>query len=588
MKARNLSKVLAFMVAVVMIFAALPIMAIASDETAKVYTVSNESPAIPMTVNTQIAVSDLAVTFSDGTVVAGDALTWVSTSDAVVVADGYLLAKAIGTVKLTVITDGDITRNVYVVVASEEDAANGLYKFYTYDFANGLGDEWKVDTLYSGTTTKNGFTTNEAGQTVALYADETGKVTNKIGDVSVVGNYQYSKTKIDAVTGQFVSSYEGSEAAKKKFAHTQWWDYDYFLAEKKATDMESAYEAGIIPKAVYEKAKELGAYIPFVNTYNAEEVTYYLVDGTTTSLANTTQSGVYFYTKNAIFNDFINYTAGARMSTFEVGTIDGGTLSLLGRVSYGTLHIHEYQGLSFITNVRTTSKGIQYVRAERSHSKTLRATYGYYGQEKINVSGQSFNTFKSSENLLTNSDEFIDVNLKFQDQTLTLSSGDQVATAGTELSYDPVAKAGGIGIYSTTCGNMAVKEMYAKINSEYLETMPNATPIVEEPEKIEPIITITGEGTATVEAAVGAENQYTVTLAPADGYKVKVGSLVINGEIAHGYNETGSVYTFKTEDLNNTKISVEYIEDNGQFNTAMLGAQVNPEKSGIRFGSRTD
>ena len=101
MKAK-LSKVLAMLLACVLIFTTLPLMAFASDEAANIYTVSNESPAIPMTVGTQIAVGDLAVTFSDGTVVAGDALTWISTGSGVSVKNGYLVAKEVGPVKLTV------------------------------------------------------------------------------------------------------------------------------------------------------------------------------------------------------------------------------------------------------------------------------------------------------------------------------------------------------------------------------------------------------------------------------------------------------------------------------------------------------
>ena len=57
MKAK-LSKVLALLLACVMIFTTLPLMAFASDEAANIYTVSNESPAISMTVGTQIAVGD--------------------------------------------------------------------------------------------------------------------------------------------------------------------------------------------------------------------------------------------------------------------------------------------------------------------------------------------------------------------------------------------------------------------------------------------------------------------------------------------------------------------------------------------------
>ncbi|MBQ7106891.1 MAG: hypothetical protein IJN93_05195, partial [Clostridia bacterium] len=124
----------------------------------------------------------------------------------------------------------------------------------------------------------------------------------------------------------------------------------------------------------------------------------------------------------------------------------------------------------------------------------------------------------------------------------------------------------------------------------YLNSTDMPAPMTDEPEAPAADITIVGEGTAKVDAVVGSENTYTVTLTPAEGYKLKVGSLVINGDIAHEYDDTGCVYTFTTDDLDTTTIAVEYIEDNGQFNTAMLGATIptDPTVKGIRFGARTD
>ena len=133
---------------------------------------------------------------------------------------------------------------------------------------------------------------------------------------------------------------------------------------------------------------------------------------------------------------------------------------------------------------------------------------------------------------------------------------------------------------------------YAKSFKVYLNSneMPDAIEAEVAPPEPEATINITGEGTAAVEAVVGSDNTYTVALAPAEGYKVKTLSLVVNGDMRANLNHdnTGLVYTFTADDLANTVISVEYIPDDGTFNTVMAGASVWEERSAIRFGARTD
>ena len=452
MKAK-LSKVLALLLACVMIFTTLPLMAFASDEAANIYTVSNESPAIPMTVGTQIAVGDLAVTFSDGTVVAGDALTWISTGSGVSVKNGYLVAKEVGPVKLTVTATDGKSRNIYAAVASAEDAAKGLYKFYTYDFANGMGDEWVVDTTYTGAEQKLGLITNEQGQLVA-----SGKTPSA---------RSYSKTKINATTGNF--EYNTFDTTTK-YQRTVWWDYDYFNAGIFANDMGGAFQAGIISNSVYSKVKELGAYIPFVNTNASSTVTYYDADGVATTGTGTTQATSYMYTKNAIFNDFTNYTTGAKMLT----SCDnyGGFIALLGRVSHGTLHIHEYMGLAFNTNLKSTTTTVNYRRALASTNGTIWLDY-YYGQQARDT-GFTTSALKSADTTIEGGSEFVEVTTKFHGNQLSYAIGEEKGTfTEADANYQPEVKTGGIGIMAQY-SYVALKEMYAAINSEYLVTLPNA------------------------------------------------------------------------------------------------------------------
>ena len=457
MKGKNLSKVLAFLLAAVMIFSALPLMAFASDETANIYTVSNESPAIPMTAGTKIAVADLAVTFSDGTVVAGDALTWASSADSVVIEDGYIIAKEAGPVKLTVTAEGK-TRNVYAAVATKEDAAKGLYKFYTYDFANGMGDEWVVDTAYSGTKTKNPWTYNEQGQLIL------GTATSK--------QMSYSKTKIDPVTGQFVpATYDPA----KQYPSAIWIDTPYFYGSKYASTMEEAFDKGILTSALYNKAVNLGAYIPFVNTVDNDKITYYKEDGTTATKGNMTQTGSYMYSKNPMFNEFTNYTSGAKVLTVFIGTKDEGVkFSMLGRVTYGTQHIHEYIGLQINAHDTAAAKGVSYTRAAASDSSQLWFHLSNYGQTPTAISGLEFSALKSSSANLANSSEFVEITTKFHDKNMTITSGEETITTDcSSISRNPDVRAGSIGIAGHHT-SFAVKEMYAAINSEYLVNIPEA------------------------------------------------------------------------------------------------------------------
>ncbi|MEE1198103.1 MAG: hypothetical protein U0K54_03035 [Acutalibacteraceae bacterium] len=126
-----------------------------------------------------------------------------------------------------------------------------------------------------------------------------------------------------------------------------------------------------------------------------------------------------------------------------------------------------------------------------------------------------------------------------------------------------------------------------------IDDIPEAKEIEPAPEEPKPTIIIgsgNDTGEAEVEAVVGSDNTYTVALAPAVGYKVKTLSLIVNGDMRANLNHdnTGLVYTFTAADLANTVISVEYIPDDGTFNTVMAGASVWEERSAIRFGARTD
>ena len=104
-----------------------------------------------------------------------------------------------------------------------------------------------------------------------------------------------------------------------------------------------------------------------------------------------------------------------------------------------------------------------------------------------------------------------------------------------------------------------------------------------------PLVNITGDATVNIKPTDGADTEYTLTIMPGDNKKLKVNTLK-NGKtvLAENFDSTGRVYGFLADTPSEIYITAEYIEDNGQYNSAMLGATLNYEKSGIRFGARTD
>ena len=122
MKGKNLSKVLAFLLAAVMIFSALPLMAFASDEAAT-YTVSYGSPAIPMDEMTIVNLADISVEMEKGTVVSGADITWAAAQQEGIEFDAAaktVFAKTAGRYMLTATANG-VTKNVWVLVKKESD-----------------------------------------------------------------------------------------------------------------------------------------------------------------------------------------------------------------------------------------------------------------------------------------------------------------------------------------------------------------------------------------------------------------------------------------------------------------------------------
>ena len=464
MKVKNLSKVLALMVAVVMIFAALPIMANA-DNTADAFVVSYAAPAIPMDVNTKVDLKTLAVEIAAGTTVSGAECDWATEETDGIVLDATkktVEALAVGNYKLTATVNGT-PKNVWVIVRAE-----GETNFYLVNFSPLNQNTFNVDDW-------RGFATKSS------------KVTPNLSNIVL------------------------------KSTHIQ-----------------------------------------------------------TENNTNSNKGGCFIYI-DEIFEDFADYTVVAKMSSFgarSAGVTDVGA-GVIGRAN--------------ITSDNKYQSGIVTYIKQNNVTAVLKAANNDYSAYTSTVGTQTPGTStceKAEGGFIWNYiNDYNEVKCVYSGQITKVYYEDI-------LFLDSTTKSGFISESQTQAGYPGVVSYGSVSNVKdfkvYLNSNDKPAVMTEEEPAPEAKITITGEGTATVEAAVGAENQYTLTLAPATGYKVKLGSVVINGKEVQGAGDTGRVYTFKTEDLGNTTISVEYIKDNGQFNTVMLGAQVNLDKSGIRFGARTD
>ena len=484
MKNKRFSKVLALMVAAVMIFSALPLMAFANEASGQenVYKVDTDlEPAIPMNANTYISTDSIMVKMGD-TYVSGATLNYEFAAGVTgaEISGNTIRAYEKGTYKLEVTDNGGNKETVYVVVKNSEETEWVLYD-KTFE-AGVLPEEWTIQTSFSNVY---------SGKITTLY-----------------------------------------------------------------TPVENP-NPGLVPLVTHKD-----------NNYQefGTKGFFTLNDDVVSSFAN------YTIDVNAVFYN--------HLSEWAAGYIYGRTNTTNGLLTQDT----EMYGFSFKNHLQ--SYGQPYYTTFTGGKKNAdvslyNGTDWIIGKNEVNAQYQA-----KSNNMV----------LKMDGNTLTVYEANHKTDAHTFTTTIP-EKAGTVGlglIVMGQAGNPGSAGAWFKIAdikitlNNTADDMPVAKEIGSEPEEPKPVINIIGEGTAKVDAVVGSENTYTVTLTPAEGYKVKLGSVVINGDKIIDTNDTGRVYTFATTDLDNTTIAVEYIADNGQLNTVMLGATINPELKGIRFGARTD
>lgn len=127
MKGKKLSKALAFLLAVVMVFTTLPMVAFAEGE-AETYCVTKASPAIPMNAMTQVKLSDLTFEIGDSIVNGANVeITLDDTTSDVAIGNGIIVAYNKGAYPATISYQGQ-TQTVYIVVKSLSDTEWVLFE----------------------------------------------------------------------------------------------------------------------------------------------------------------------------------------------------------------------------------------------------------------------------------------------------------------------------------------------------------------------------------------------------------------------------------------------------------------------------
>ena len=145
MKGKKLSKVLALLLAVLMIFSTVSIIVYA--DTTEPYIVSYGAPAVLMNEETWVNLNDIYVEMkADGTTVSGAEITWSAEEQDGLVFEEFsktIYAEKEGRYKLTATASG-ITKNVWVLVKTAEETEFYLLKFDSFSSEAFNADDWRM------------------------------------------------------------------------------------------------------------------------------------------------------------------------------------------------------------------------------------------------------------------------------------------------------------------------------------------------------------------------------------------------------------------------------------------------------------
>ena len=211
-------KIIAAVCAAVIAFSAVPLMSFA--QTVTYYSVSPDSPALPLVAATYTELSTIKVSFDEGnTYKYGEDVLW-SLKDAGVtgikLSDGKIFALEKGAYILVATDKNDADKSVEIVAVVAENA-NGPYNIFEYDFTNttaeNINSVFAYQSFNSATTASTGLSAVSANQVTvdgfANKAAESGKTRAIlfVKDTTILGKFKDYTVNVTQKHG--VGSYNG-------------------------------------------------------------------------------------------------------------------------------------------------------------------------------------------------------------------------------------------------------------------------------------------------------------------------------------------------------------------------------------------
>ena len=532
-----------------------------------IYNISKASPALPIVVKNKVNTCAVAVQLTDGgEYINGRELVWSVISDT----DGLVYESAAGDIYayetgkyIMQVTDGINTTQIAVIVDETKDSAFYLLEYDFADLADDLDNgtnKWKVQSVAK----YNEITFTSASSFMGYNTTIGGAYFNTDGDSHVL--------------------YYGDDTVLKHFS-----DYTVNFTAANTRDMVSWRRLGAVGRISLNSSSLIDSTTPYIAATINMDATANNMNFMITGNTHLNNSDWYpfqsmqidsaFITEKSVMYDYSYQFSGKDIIVYAAKT--GEELQKLYTLSQET-----QSGMADCVENRLPTNG---------------GTVGFYGSDawsyirSVYVSA-GITTLPNSSPIVateaTDNTVYATVNhyMDLADVSFNMGSG---AVSGDKLSWTTVRTPN----YEI---NADTDEFAAYQNGTFTETViyngqehivtfviTDDTEVVK-PREL-PLITVIGDAAAVIKPTDGSDTEYTLTLSGGAGYKLKVNSLTNNGTvISQNFDSTGRVYGFTATTPSEIGLTVEFIEDNGQYNSVMLGATLNYSKSGIRFGSRTD
>lgn len=524
-----------------------------------VYVIPAASPAIPFEVNTKINLKTIGIVIG-GEFVFGDEIKWSANDDSIVIENTAISVYKEGVFKLTA-EYGDDQATVYAVIEDSFDASRGVFKIYSSNFENGvLGGDWNINYAVAA---NNSYLSDTSGKN---YRDDTAA-------------FKFLKSGVTPFTNNIVGTQSATAFMFVKNDILNAFS-DYTVNAKMNINAGLTGGAGLLGRLDCENSSLLDN--------NSEYFAISEIAGGGLQNVKHSASGTGVYSQTARVSkklgdlSFLEYKAGSSIVQTKNYSLkfnknmayfseESGTEVFSGTASVGVGGVGIIAG-PILADGTTNVNVLDF-------SVTL-------NEEHLNILPEStpISTVSGDNGINVNTLSILDLRLVSVTVGETTVSGKDIIWADSKTQNYEV-DADNFEFIAYTSGSYTLSGTY---NNASVNLKINASRNPSEAVRSLPVVEITGEGSVSVLPQTGSD-KYTVTLTPCDGYKLKTLSLKNADKVLYQNSSSdGLSFEFELTDISELALTVEFITDNSQFNTAMLGATFNASKCGIRFGARTD